>query len=476
MSILFEIAARADVPVEGVVRVLTREPVDEHVKRRVLDVFDELGPAETRALERFALAAVHDVFPPEAERADAIPVEDAAAPAVIPTPEIVEAGVRREQDELGLRLVLLLEELVVAVRELKSTSQREQQERVDDLAVLVELITTGWQGIDQRLARLEQLVEQREGPEGAPPQEGGPEPAVLLGAVAAEPERAEPGLAEPERAEAEYAEPEYAEPEEREPEHDAYDEEEFPAPRMRWPGYLAVATLVVAAVVGLLALLGFLPARADLSDLLPDRESPSSAVASTADLPLVHPPGATTAPGTQTGAAVAPPLTGPGATGATTTKSATTQQATTQQATTQRETTQRATTTSTTTAKSSTSPSGTTPRTTGKAAKPPGTGTRTQPAAGTTPRTTPSRVPATIQPARDWVWAPAPSAAYYDIQFLREGKLVYRTQTTGAKLTLPPSVTFPPGNYRWVVRPGIGPRAANRFGPTVVDSRFSVTG
>ncbi len=85
-------------------------------------------------------------------------------------------------------------------------------------------------------------------------------------------------------------------------------------------------------------------------------------------------------------------------------------------------------------------------------------------------------MPATIQPARDWVWAPAPSAAYYDIQFLREGKLIYRTQTNGAKLTLPPSVTFPPGNYRWVVRPGIGPRAANRFGPTVVDSRFSVTG
>ncbi len=209
MSILLEIAARADVPVEGVVRVLTREPVGEDIRQRVLDVFDELSPAQTRALERFALAAVLDAVPPEVERAEVVRVEGTAAPAAIHAHEIVEAGDAQEQDVLALRLVFLLEELVVTIRELKSESHREQQERVDDLAMLVELITTGWEGIDQRLARLEQLVEREGAPEAAPSSEDEPPPpAVLLGAVAAKPERAE----------AERAEPEHEEPEEREPE------------------------------------------------------------------------------------------------------------------------------------------------------------------------------------------------------------------------------------------------------------------
>ena len=63
MSILVEIAAKADVPVEGVVRVLSREPVSDAVLERVLAVLDDLTPEQTRAVQRFALAALHDVLP-----------------------------------------------------------------------------------------------------------------------------------------------------------------------------------------------------------------------------------------------------------------------------------------------------------------------------------------------------------------------------------------------------------------------------
>ena len=62
VSILVEIAEKADVSVEGVVRVLTREPVSDAIKERVLAVLDDLTPEQTRAVQRFALAALHDVL------------------------------------------------------------------------------------------------------------------------------------------------------------------------------------------------------------------------------------------------------------------------------------------------------------------------------------------------------------------------------------------------------------------------------
>src|SRR5829696_10527333 len=63
VSILVEIAEKAEVPVEGVIRVLTREPVSDAVLERVLAVLDDLNPEQTRAVQRFALAALHDVLP-----------------------------------------------------------------------------------------------------------------------------------------------------------------------------------------------------------------------------------------------------------------------------------------------------------------------------------------------------------------------------------------------------------------------------
>jgi hypothetical protein len=39
----------------------------------------------------------------------------------------------------------------------------ERHARLDDLALLVELITTGWKGVDERLARLEERVDAENG-------------------------------------------------------------------------------------------------------------------------------------------------------------------------------------------------------------------------------------------------------------------------------------------------------------------------
>ena len=61
------------------------------------------------------------------------------------------------------------------------------------------------------------------------------------------------------------------------------------------------------------------------------------------------------------------------------------------------------------------------------------------------------------------------------VEFLRAGRSFYRSFTGQTRLTLPASVEFTPGSYRWTVRPGFGARAANRLGPPVVDSPFTVS-
>ncbi len=157
VSILVEIAEKADVSVEGVVRVLTREPVSEAVKERVLAVLDDLTPEQTRAVQRFALAALHDVL---LQSGDAI--ELSAAPAADEDPPVLPAAATGSDAAL-VQLGSVLGELAEAVRDLRRETDAERRERVDDLAVLIDLITTGWQGLDARLGRIEKPGEPARG-------------------------------------------------------------------------------------------------------------------------------------------------------------------------------------------------------------------------------------------------------------------------------------------------------------------------
>ena len=56
------------------------------------------------------------------------------------------------------QLSSVLSELAQAVRDLRRETDAERRERVDDLAVLIDLISTGWQGLDARLGRIEKQV------------------------------------------------------------------------------------------------------------------------------------------------------------------------------------------------------------------------------------------------------------------------------------------------------------------------------
>jgi len=171
MSTIVEIAEKADVAVEGVVRVLTRRPVSTAVSERVLAVLDQLVGEQAQVVERFALAAIPDLMPLEVAPATGAPDRPrppAKAAALQLERSLEDAGaalvrserhpVRSTADELPTQLGTYLQELAVSVNELRREGAALQQDRIADLAVLVDLISSSSEGVERRLGRLEQMV------------------------------------------------------------------------------------------------------------------------------------------------------------------------------------------------------------------------------------------------------------------------------------------------------------------------------
>jgi len=397
VSILVEIAEKADVPVEGVVRVLTREPVSEAVKERVLAVLDDLTPEQTRAVQRFALAALHDVLLRPDEGADpaGLPALADEAPPALPAATGADAAF--------VQLGSVLGELAEAVRDLRRETDEERRERVDDLAVIIDLITTGWQGLDARLGRIERQVSRLEAG------------------------RREPDVISPPRVAAPAVEPAAAPV-----------EPDKPSGRGKLP---IVATLaLVGAAIATLAVLQIASGGPDVSRLVALRESAPTTATSTASSAAPAPTSTAPAP-TSTRAETRPAPT-PAPTPATTSDVLPT-----------------------------TSGATTRPKPPAAPASP---RTSSVPPAGTTRPATTAASPQGFQPTRNWAWAPVKDADYYEVVFTRSGKLFHRASPTKPRLTLPTTVVFRPGAYRWVVRPGFGERGARGLGAPVVDSPFTV--
>lgn len=165
MATIIELSRFANVSPENVLRVVHGEPVSEEVAARVREAIDALGappyprpsvevlPAEQlpqpdlsqdELIERFAAAA--------AELEATLPqgvssvVYEALRVEVRPVAEHVA-----EMGSLFERMLRRLERVGMDV-------DGERRERVEDVALLTELITSGWRGVDRRLARLENMI------------------------------------------------------------------------------------------------------------------------------------------------------------------------------------------------------------------------------------------------------------------------------------------------------------------------------
>jgi hypothetical protein len=79
--------------------------------------------------------------------------------------DAVREGVRAEALPIGRQLAEvrgLSGQTIRRLERLEHDLLAERHARIDDLALLVDLITSGWKGVDQRLARLERKVETAE--------------------------------------------------------------------------------------------------------------------------------------------------------------------------------------------------------------------------------------------------------------------------------------------------------------------------
>ena len=82
--------------------------------------------------------------------------------------DAVREGVRTEAAPVGRQLAEvrgLAGQTIRRLEGLEGDLLAERHARVDDLALLVDLISSGWKGVDQRLARMERKLESNGGAE-----------------------------------------------------------------------------------------------------------------------------------------------------------------------------------------------------------------------------------------------------------------------------------------------------------------------
>jgi len=88
-------------------------------------------------------------------------VSDGYTPLDEQITQAVRDGVRAEAAPVGRHLAEVRGLSVRAIRQLERLEAdlgAERSARVEDLTVLVELITAGWRTVDERLARIEELL------------------------------------------------------------------------------------------------------------------------------------------------------------------------------------------------------------------------------------------------------------------------------------------------------------------------------
>jgi Bacterial regulatory proteins, lacI family len=170
MATILELARHADVSAESVLRVVHGEPVSEDVARRVRAAIQTLGPPPSPApavevlpatagaatagtrdgelLERFAQAA--------SELETSLP--QGVSSVVY---EALRVEVRPVAEQVA-HVSALFEQMVRRLEQIEHEVGRERHERLDDVALLTDLIATGWRGVDRRLGRLEKMIERLE--------------------------------------------------------------------------------------------------------------------------------------------------------------------------------------------------------------------------------------------------------------------------------------------------------------------------
>ena len=161
VATILELADYADVSAENVLRVVHREPVSEEVERRVYEAIDALGvppyPRQVKVLPALPPGASSDEL---LERFQATAAElEAAVPEGVSS--IVYEALRVEVRPVAQHVAefgALFERMLARLEAVSTSVDDERRDRLEDVALLTELVTSGWRSVDRRLARLEKIV------------------------------------------------------------------------------------------------------------------------------------------------------------------------------------------------------------------------------------------------------------------------------------------------------------------------------
>jgi hypothetical protein len=185
-----QIAEHADVPLEGVVKVLNGQPVSEVVAERVAAAMEALGPPHQQLVESMNL-----VEPSRARTGDVLPMGDSTAEV-----DVADEALSRAREQLlesfshaaaeleaslpqgvssvvyeALRVEVgpvaqsmarmgsLFDEVAYIIQKVEREVGAARQERLEDLKLLIDLIESSWRNVDRRLGRLERKLERLEG-------------------------------------------------------------------------------------------------------------------------------------------------------------------------------------------------------------------------------------------------------------------------------------------------------------------------
>jgi hypothetical protein len=115
--------------------------------------------ARERVEQRAEGAALDSLLTQAREQVDAL--ANVAAALADTLPERVGEAVRSEARPVGRNLAEirgLMNQVIRRLERLEGDLLGERNARVDDLALLVDLVSSGWKGVDTRLARIEAVV------------------------------------------------------------------------------------------------------------------------------------------------------------------------------------------------------------------------------------------------------------------------------------------------------------------------------
>jgi hypothetical protein len=164
MATILELARYADVSAESVIRVVNGEPVGGDVADRVRDALAALGPPpypgtalEPRQLPGGAEEARRELLETFAETAAGLEsrLPDGVGNVVYEALRIEVRPVAHHIAQMGT----LIDQLIRRFERVDTGVELERRERLEDVALLTELITTGWRMVDRRLGRVERMLE-----------------------------------------------------------------------------------------------------------------------------------------------------------------------------------------------------------------------------------------------------------------------------------------------------------------------------